>query len=681
MPNGLDSLIEKLSQASKKKSDLQLARRFTSVKTYLNALDTEIRIFVSNSQNFGHQASTVMILRNLIRMGITANYRLVTYAKSSADYKDLDEKLYFLMPQYTGSGRGAPFCLDGVTIATSRLTEKLATQAQLAITGGFDDSEKEIPFDLLNVLNYLQLQPYGWHKGKNMALIYRRGKPVLYDFEEVAAKVNIAWRAFYRPAPTITDWTQFYRAPFSNSVKIVEYLINEVDLKRIELLPVYGIRTEGWVGSNLYNTVVGMLASQNAKPAVLVNIQTLSESDWTKFLTYINGAEDPENRRSNDFTAWHNENNVSTRVIPTGSPNHPALLTEISAVIERLNNNQVLVVYLGVLPQSVFDYLFSKATMPPVIEGQSSVEMMLNIGKPYLKISRDLDNVVFSYPARGAESCLAADIAYNGINGSPSNIWDSTQPTFPPRKLPPMFQAYAGTGAKKLQDYFSNLGSYYHNEINDKLLRALDLLINRIKPSSQKQSVMRTEGDPLQTDSSRITKLYNDFIIAREKGSGKFNLLEVLKSGFIYETLSEIATKGNLSIDAEQPYMPDDNTLIQKGKTADFGLGPVEVSFTFTAVDGDSDLSLDLQFQLDSVTWTLPGADWLTIGVPVIDLFVNANGDIPVWGKVNVAITAGTTIDLVLELPSSPGTFNFTATFEDLVYLSSFNGLAVSTCQ
>ena len=64
---GLTDLIAKFSGSGKTVLEQNLRSRFQSIYDYLRGL-LEIRIFTANSQNFGHQASTVNILRNLIRM-------------------------------------------------------------------------------------------------------------------------------------------------------------------------------------------------------------------------------------------------------------------------------------------------------------------------------------------------------------------------------------------------------------------------------------------------------------------------------------------------------------------------------------------------------------------------------------------------------------------------------------
>jgi len=81
MSDGLNELIQRLSQSSRNSNNQELSERFKRVNTYLLGLD-EIRIFIADSVNYGHQSSSVNILRNLIRLGCTAKFTLVLYARN-----------------------------------------------------------------------------------------------------------------------------------------------------------------------------------------------------------------------------------------------------------------------------------------------------------------------------------------------------------------------------------------------------------------------------------------------------------------------------------------------------------------------------------------------------------------------------------------------------------------------
>lgn len=133
---GLNDVIERLSQGTQNVLTVHLGARITKVRDYLNALD-EIRVFTANSQNFGHQSSSVNILRNLIRMGAPGPYTFALSASNSADYADLEEKIRLLIPQFRQVGVTFELGAGGRTadVTVVRLDKALAP-AQFAISGG-----------------------------------------------------------------------------------------------------------------------------------------------------------------------------------------------------------------------------------------------------------------------------------------------------------------------------------------------------------------------------------------------------------------------------------------------------------------------------------------------------------------------------------------------------------------
>src|SRR5262245_1278471 len=96
---GLNDLILKLSQSGSDVLTRNLVSRMTKVRDYLVGLK-EIRVFIPNSQQYGHQASSVNILRNLIRMGATGPYTLVLSGADKVDAQDLAYRISLLIPQY-----------------------------------------------------------------------------------------------------------------------------------------------------------------------------------------------------------------------------------------------------------------------------------------------------------------------------------------------------------------------------------------------------------------------------------------------------------------------------------------------------------------------------------------------------------------------------------------------------
>src|SRR5690606_24092572 len=134
-----------------------------------------------------------------------------------------------------------------------------------------------------------------------------------------------------------------------------------------------------------------------------------------------------------------------------------------------LQKKQVLVIYLESVPAVLFNELYFKSDFPPVFEGQSTVELMLNLGRPYLKVtnrSHEAD-AAYGYPTlplgtaqSGAFAVESNRMSYNGIYFSEPRLWQAGTPTYPPTVLQPMFGAYLAPDVEEyapLAAYFTGL--------------------------------------------------------------------------------------------------------------------------------------------------------------------------------------------------------------------------------
>ena len=157
MSDGFSKLIALLSSTSASENQKRFAKRFDVVGTYMKLL-TGVRVFVANSNNFGHQASSVTILRRLIQLGLTERNQLelVVYA-DDGNFGPLDAKLKVLIADFKSSAQ--PFTIGKVTVTATRLAgaSTLKTQAEFGITGGYDDTYHggDTRFSQINVLNYV----------------------------------------------------------------------------------------------------------------------------------------------------------------------------------------------------------------------------------------------------------------------------------------------------------------------------------------------------------------------------------------------------------------------------------------------------------------------------------------------------------------------------------------------
>jgi len=673
MPNGLTGLIERLSTSSSSSNDKAIAEKIRKINEYLLGLN-EIRILIGDSRNFGHQSSSVNILRNLIRMGATAKFTIALY-NDDRSVRELVEKIKLLIPQFRDLA--TPFRLDGRMVEVIELNSKLP-KGPLAITGGWDE-HKEVPNDTLNVLNYVQLQPYAWDKGIDL-IILERDLDNQFNLDKKFPELALRRRAFYLPEPTVTadDWASIRTTEFKEKANIVKWVVDNLSNLNIHMVPVYGIATIGLPWASLYNIVAGILAAQAdktlpeaGKPTVVLVIAELSNTDWEDFSNLVllggssSGAELSGKRLSPDFVAWNRENQVSKRAKFLWKPGGGLSQSEVIGPVQTLKNNEVLAIQLGKIPAVLFNHLYAKATLPPVFEGQNTSELMLNLGRPYFKIGSNVSAVRFGYPTLpldsetdgvDATSCQAA--TYNGIYDARPDSWYAERQTYPPRVLLPIIRAYLSADSKaSFVQYFASLGKFYHGERRDKLLRAFDLLVNVIKP------IQTDVTGVLIGPASPVEQLYND--IKEHIQDGVLDLLEALASDWLNAFFKEVITDGVFRISGADLQINSAKTEVTlNGTTSAFGVGNTTLCFTFT--EGQGAIKSELAATFGELTMAFPGAQWLAFSKPGLMLTLDENAAVPVTGAFTAEVTAGFTMEVAIALPSEKGDMllqgNFTQT-------------------
>lgn len=674
MSNGFYSLIEKLSGGANTASTEQRKQRLQTVKTYLNELP-EIRVLVSDSPNFDCISSSVQILRNLIRLvsGNSTSFTLVLQAThGGSDFQALAEKLKYLIPQFKLDGN---FTLDGKSVKSVRLSPNPGLSSlELGITGGFEDAQDQLPLVELNVTNFIQLQPYASKKGKNIIITKENGSAKTVDLDNEFRELILNKRAYLVPEPKIDDAGK-------EQWKIAEYLINR--LPNIHLAPVTGLTDleSAKAATILMNYVAGVIEAQDSlsaakKPTVLVLVSELADGDevFAKnihtqeqyFDLLANNPAKPDDdffkwpralRRPNQhYQAWHQQHGVQGRI---KFEKNAKLGTIKSFVEQSLKNNGVYIIALGQAPDFVRSQLYQKATLPPLLNAAGAVERMLNIGRPFLKIHDNSAEAKFAYPSlpldRKSSEPLAARClkdSYQGLFAQQPGNWPrKTEPLFPPQLLLEFFKAYLATQQDQhaLNPYFQRLRSFFHDELNDKLLAGLDILVNNLKEKPQEEENLEELEDALNESTDEEGKI--DFKQFMEENASKLLKSDLLKnflSSVIGEDGFEIAGV-TIKLDSNVP------SLTLQGNSAAFGVGSMQLGFVFS-VDEKNSVNTDFSASMSEAKLTMPGAEWLSAGAPALALTFRPNNPTPVTGAIALTLTSGTTVDMLLRVPSAPET-------------------------
>lgn len=668
-----------------------LKEEFTS-----GALKT-VRVFVAAAPGYGHQASSVNILKRLIALGCPGP---ITVVYEVSDTHPNLPKLKVLLPGFDPENPDAPFTLNGVPVRFTAFTpgQKPDLPAgDLCVCGGSENQENLAAADRLDVRLYLQLQPFQWEMGTNTLWLRDESDPLILTEQKELGGESFVQRAFYMAEPDVPD-TEWEKLTPTNALACARTVLEAVKDGTVDFMPVYGVGDKNDEIPTLPGTASGILFSLTAgiadaqtldgspitRPAVFGVLATVSETAWNTYkglvkataAAYVNA------------TDWSKANKLPERVVFfDGTPE------QLAGALAEAKPGQIVVVRMPGLPPDVFNLLYAKATLPPVFEGKGTANLMLNLGAPYLHMATSDD---FVYPSAfllppNLPPEKRRDWAFVGTSAFElSRTVQETQTSlmfWPPvgRKDTPaakigglIVRCLTPDVKPGLRDYFKRIGAFYHAEENDKLLMALLWSLQylpQVQATSTRALALADAGPPDagspadagQDDVSPLQAFY-DALTGATQG-GVLNLIPgAINRGVIFDFLTSVIGADSLTIGSgttavaiafPAPY----DAITVTGPTLSFGSGTLDSSIVFTlAVDGTS---LTAALSLKGSSFSFDGAPWFEVNDTTIAVTVSNSGQ-RIQGAVSGAFTLGAkTLTVSFSYPAADSQLMLEGSFGD----------------
>jgi hypothetical protein len=129
----------------------------------LNTQQAELRIWVDTANEFGHHATSMLLLRRMIDYGFTGPVRIWVGRSDS-------RKLELFLPGYTAGAKTLQY--RNTTIAFQYDNSAAPTAGSLLLCGGSESPLGTLVqrLGVARCTRFLQLQPWNWEKGKNRLL-------------------------------------------------------------------------------------------------------------------------------------------------------------------------------------------------------------------------------------------------------------------------------------------------------------------------------------------------------------------------------------------------------------------------------------------------------------------------------------------------------------------------------
>jgi LysM repeat protein len=631
---------------------------------------TAPRFYCWASGGFGHQASTIALLKRFIELGVIQNAQLV--------YKNPEilEKLRTLLPQIPPGNDPPPIQVESgghvavVTLTQCPVEEKDALQPPqlLGISGGWDVREPvdiHKVADLLNVSCMVTLQPFTWEQQSEFFdfAYFRVTKTLIRLGDRVR---SLSRMPYYRPRPAVgeREWALLEELPnMRQRIRAMRAIVSGVQETRALFSCAYGIsNVSGGVGrqappaATLFNVCAGarVLQARVRSPVVVLLMVPIKPVSWTMLKGWVRGQNLPNGQQIaalvRDYVCPAGQQTIFVREDLVDAD---AILAEIRG----LAANQVLILNIpGTIPVDVFDLFVAMSTLPCIFEGAGTLTVAASQGVPYFRVRFDIN-----YPALpGGQLSAAGRRAQSMVETaiSDQNSWEAQNP------IPAMALAeYFGDCLRddsEVHQYFTELARYLLADPgHDKLLRAFAFLMClrefthvdlALPPSFAVQS-----GDGV------LDQLYA--ALEANTKDGVVNVVPgAIGTGPIADLFRSACVGGGLSIEEPTILPPENGRLVVTGSTDSIPLlTGASVVLTFT--DGDVGLSASLRAIRDDLSWNLSSAPWFALRKPLVALAQVGQYD-PPSGTVGSTIALGdTSIDVALTLPAPLGQWVFTADF------------------
>lgn len=494
-----------------------------------------VRIFMEDSPNYGHYASTKHILHVLASKLLNGGELELYYEVKGTPVEIVKNKLRQLIPGFNPAGGEemvVEHCFGSKCTLICRQWNPASPPplppVKFAFCGGCD-RYKLIPLDQLNAEFFLICQPYQWHVP---SIIKKLGQPPV-ELDELATIGDTSYpHGLFFGLPYLFEckeydipigseaWSksiEFASAPESASIAKIT-ILNSLE-SNFKIWPMYGFNVfcePGYVASGFGSPIKDilfrslfplfqMMANETSVRTIivpvispemasscfdLINAFIGTDEQWTEYLdsavpsfTKYKGILGEMRIRFKPFFEC-----VCLLDLACSPDDAGKALQKMASLA-----NAIVVMPVTSVPQTVFNYLFSHAGFPPLFEGQCTSSLALSIGKPFFQFT--MASVVPSEGKVVPVSDYPVFPVFEAISDAFENIakffvinWSTANPDW-------FNQLYASASSilsnpdieKSIALYFTEIKKWITEPQTDKLKVALCML-NAISPPPPKET-------------------------------------------------------------------------------------------------------------------------------------------------------------------------------------------------
>ncbi|WP_413289655.1 hypothetical protein [Bdellovibrio sp. HCB337] len=393
----------------------------------------KIRIYVDSAPGFGHQSAGISVMRRLRELGFQGEFEVVYQASVAAKIK----KIY---PGFPDGIENEVKYLSTEEYQNARKQGKIE-KLKLAMSGADDGFGSE--FARVSMAEtYLRLQPLGW----GSAALYEKNARVLFTLQDLPL-TNLQSPEADQFVETLKNQTDLPEDKKQFALKFADIAQNHLSF------PVYGVGIQAFAPQKVYfyaKAVKSAAQRMSSDKAVIIPVVSPFNADEMDTVKKVFGK--VEGFEAAATTERKHQNQM-----------HLLTPQEFSA-LEKLKPGNLYFVFVGSVPQNVFNFFYESANLPVWVAGKNAMSFAATKGKVYL-------NTVDDYHLPGREKLSAeankklerALVAFNNGYQEYANQGYLTALS--------QFIQESSTPGTELQKFYSGIGEKL--SANDKVLEGL----------------------------------------------------------------------------------------------------------------------------------------------------------------------------------------------------------------
>lgn len=419
--------------------------------------EAELRFFVDGTKNLGHQVSTLTLIQRCIAQCDYRGHVRIIYADYNNPFLGCTaEKLALLFQGLDRDRMHASIFSIGscvhVTFWPYHRRDELLQRVKFGFTGGADNMSVNYAAEL-NVDYFCRIQPYCWDDlpGQKEDVYYQSSCIECHDarrFYLVDALPEFASLVVNSPEPPPAevseqtwDWyqsAQDFDPQLRNRVRNAYFLQQRLQQPDSPLIwPIYGLQhfreQTPFIALNCVSAACRLM-NVSSEPVVLASFTPEENLEETyrlfNALAIDMQRQDPELSSLSEAIQQELSTGEQGAVTDVSAPYLEEIRRELGEWIEsrgrlfvlpafssatgqyerisdalqnslpHLQKNDLLWVGLGPQPQEIFQFYYSQADIPGIIEGQASANYLLSNGIPFIQLIRKAHSFTNCYPLR-----------------------------------------------------------------------------------------------------------------------------------------------------------------------------------------------------------------------------------------------------------------------------------------